>query len=133
MRGSRYIAGSRRFILIAAPAFFPLVAYKQVKNIANPEADWNNRLMKAYARDIHKAHEQLGKGAMDAQLVGLEVPEDKAQWMKPGSEGNKLGYHRVLKNKLRYLDAAGNPHAIDVTSLISWRGEWYVVHVTGFK
>ncbi len=118
---------------IAAPAFFPLIAYREVKNVANAEADWNNRLMKAYARDIHKAHEQLGKGAMDAQLVGLEVPEDKAQWMKPGSEGNKLGYFRVLKNKLRYLDAAGNPHAIDITSLISWRGEWYVVHVTGFK
>jgi hypothetical protein len=23
--------------------------------------------------------------------------------------------------------------SFDVSSLISWRGEWYVVHLTGFK
>jgi hypothetical protein len=63
----------------------------------------------------------------------MDVPEDKARWMRPGSEGNKLGYFRVLDSKLRYQDASGGARAIDVKSLISWRGEWYVVHVHGFK
>ncbi len=118
---------------IAMPAFFPLVAYKQVKAIANPEADWNARLVKAFERDIHAAHKELGNGAGSAMLAGLDLPEDKAKWMPPGSEGNKVGYYRVLGSKLRYQDASGGARAIEVTSLISWRGEWYVVHLHGFK
>ncbi len=118
---------------IAGPAFFPLVAYQQVKAIPNPTADWTERLMKAFVRDIHWAHEQLGPGAASAQLVGLEVHEDKAQWMEPGREGNKLGYWRALGSKLRWLDGGGAPKSLELTSLISWRGEWYVVHVHGFK
>ena len=115
------------------PAFFPEVAYQQVKAIPNPSADWKARLVKAFERDIHAAHKEMGNGAMSATLAGMDVPEDKAKWMPPGSEGNKLGYHRVLGSKLRYQDASGGARAIEVTSLISWRGEWYVVHVHGFK
>lgn len=118
---------------VAMPAFFPVIAYEQVKALPKPAVDWKQRLVKAFERDIHEAHKKMGEGAGSAQLVGLEVPEPKAQWMKPGSEGNKLGYFRVLGSKLRYLDGGGSPKAIDVTSLISWRGEWYVVHLHGFK
>jgi hypothetical protein len=118
---------------IAMPAFFPLIAYKQVKAIPNPEADWNGRLVKAFERDIHAAHKELGNGAGSAILAGLDLPEDKAKWMPPGSEGNKVGYFRALGSKLRYQDASGGARAIEITSLISWRGEWYVVHVHGFK
>jgi len=118
---------------VALPAFFPEVAYQQVKAIPNPSADWKARLVKAFERDIHAAHKDLGAGAMSAVLAGLDVPEDKAKWMPPGSEGNKVGYHRVLGSKLRYQDASGGARAIEITSLISWRGEWYVVHVHGFK
>jgi hypothetical protein len=118
---------------LAGPAFFPLVAYQQVKAIANPTTDWTERLGKAFIRDIHWAHEQLGTGAASAQFVGLEVFEDKAKWMEPGSEGNKLGYWRVLSSKLRWLDGGGAPKSLELTSMISWRGEWYVVHVHGFR
>ncbi|MBI2391929.1 MAG: hypothetical protein HYV09_20225 [Deltaproteobacteria bacterium] len=118
---------------VATPAFFPEIAYQQVKAIPNPSADWKNRLIKAFERDIHEAHKQMGNGAMSATLAGLDLPEDKAKWMPPGSEGNKVGYFRVLGSKLRYQDASGGARAIDITSLISWRGEWYVVHVHGFK
>ena len=118
---------------IAGPAFFPLVAYQQVKAVANPTVDWTERLGKNFIRDIHWAHEQLGAGAASAQFVGLEVYEDKAKWMEPGTEGNKLGYWRALGSKLRWLDGGGAPKSLELTSLISWRGEWYVVHVHGFK
>lgn len=118
---------------IAMPAFFPLVAYEQVKAIPKPAVDWEKRLVAAFERDIHAAHKEMGNGALSATLVGMEVLEDKAKWMPPGGEGNKVGYFRVLGSKLRYLDGGGGAKAVEVTSLISWRGEWYVVHLHGFK
>ena len=63
----------------------------------------------------------------------LDVPEAKAKWMEPGSEGNKLGYDRVLDSKLVFQREDGKESKLDVKSMISWRGEWYVVHLAGFK
>ncbi|HMR73613.1 MAG TPA: hypothetical protein PKD61_00830 [Polyangiaceae bacterium] len=117
----------------AQALFFPIEAYRQVKNIAKPDRDYETRLLKAFARDIHDYHKRLGKNPDGAKLIDLEVPEARARWMKPGSEGNKLGYFRVLRSRLRFTDAEGKEHALEITSLISWRGEWYVVHVNGFK
>ena len=54
-----------------------------------------------------------------------------AQRVEPGEEGNKLGYFRVYGSHLRF-SVDGTERTIDVTSLISWRGEWYVVHLAGF-
>lgn len=117
----------------ARALFFPIEAYRQVKNIAKPDRDYEGRLLKAYARDIHDYHARLGDHPEAAKLIDLEVPEARARWMKPGSEGNKLGYHRVLRSQLRFTDAKGKERSLEVTSLISWRGEWYVVHIHGFK
>ena len=116
----------------ALPFFFPLGAYRQVKAVANPEADWKRRLVAAFKRDVHHLHESLGGHASEAKLVELEVATERAHWVEPGVEGNKLGYWRVFGSKLRY-EAGHGPAAIDVKSLISWRGEWYVVHLAGFK
>ncbi len=116
----------------AMPFFFPLTAYGQVKAIANPAADWNARLVAHYARDIHALHASLGAHASRAQFVSADVPMDRARWVEPGEEYNRIGYFRVYGTKLRgTLDGA--PIALDVTSLISWRGEWYCVHLTGVK
>ena len=105
--------------------FFPRVAYRQVKAVAKPDLDYDGRLMKAFERDIHDYHRKLGDQPEQAELVGIEVPRDRARWMKPGSEGNKLGYFRVLRSTLRFRDAAGKEQSLTVTSLISWRGEWF--------
>jgi hypothetical protein len=118
---------------LAAPAFFPVLAYQQVKDVQKPERDWEYRLMRNFARDIHKYHKKLGRRASEARLVRVEVPEERALWMKPGREGNRIGYYRVLRSTLVYDDGAGNTSRLGITSLISWRGEWYVVHVDGFE
>jgi hypothetical protein len=118
---------------LAAEAFFPLVAYQQVKAIPKPAADWNARLMKAFSRDIHAYHKKLGEDSERARFLRLDVPLDKVKWMEPGTEGNKLGYYRVLRATLRYVNGAGKEGSLDVTSMISWRGEWFVVHLAGFK
>jgi hypothetical protein len=117
----------------ALPAFFPLEAYRQVKDVADPASDWKHRLVAAYKRDIHALHARLGSsGDAGAKLVGLEVPEPRSRWVEPGEEYNKLGYYRVFGSKLRY-ELDGEARSFEVKSLISWRGEWYVVHLSAIK
>lgn len=116
----------------AMPFFFPVGAYEQTKAIAHPSADWKHRLVSAYTRDVHALHDKLGKKADKATFVGLEVPTERARWVEPGEEGNKTGYWRVYGARLRY-EIDGRSGSFDVTSMISWRGEWYVVHLAGFK
>jgi hypothetical protein len=112
----------------AMPFFFPLAAYRQVKDVTDPSADWKHRLVAAYRRDIHALHARLGDAA-SAKLLGMEVPETRARWVEPGEEWNKIGYYRVFGSKLRY-SAGGEERSFDVKSLISWRGEWFVVHLS---
>jgi hypothetical protein len=113
--------------------FFPLGAYQQVKDVVNPAADWNRRLVAAYAHDIHALHAQVVASshgdAGASQFLGLDVPEGRARWVEPGEEYNKIGYFRVFGSRLSY-EVAGVTQAFDVKSLISWRGEWYVVHLS---
>ncbi len=118
---------------IAMPFFFPVEAYNVVKDIEKPERDWKLRLVAHFKRDVHEYHQKLGVDPGHARLVGLDVPEERATWMKPGSEGNRIGYYRVLRAQLRYENAEGKARSLPITSLISWRGVWYVVHVHGFK
>ncbi len=118
---------------IAEPAFFPQVAYEQVKDIKNPGADWKSRLLKAFGRNIHAYHAELGSDPARCKLLGVEVDESRVKVMERGKEGNKLPYHRVTRSKIRWADAASKEHTFELTSLISWRGEWFVVHLHGFK
>jgi hypothetical protein len=116
----------------AMPAFFPLGAYQQVKDIGDPASDWKRRLVSAYRHDIHTLHGALGESGGDAKLVSFDVPDARARWVDPGEEWNKIGYFRVFGSRLRYV-AGGAEHAIEVKSLISWRGQWYVVHLSTIR
>lgn len=113
---------------LAQPFFFPLSAYKQVKAISNPAADYQDRLTAWYGLDVKAAHDHLGAGAATAKLVGVSVPESDAEWIEPGAEYNKGSYYRVYGSRLNY-QVNGHNASIGVFSLISWRGEWYVVHL----
>lgn len=117
----------------ARSSFFPLVAYAQVKDVAKPERDYRFRLMANFERDVREYRKALGRDAEHAELIGVEVPEARVEWMKPGKEGNRLGYFRVLRSRLRFRLASGKERSFELTSLISWRGEWYVVHLHGFE
>ena len=117
----------------ARSTFFPLVAYAQVKDVQKPERDYRFRLMAHFERDIREYRKALGKAAEHAEFIGVEVPESRAEWMKPGKEGNRIGYFRVLRSKLRFRLPDGKERSLELTSMISWRGEWYVVHLHGFE
>ncbi|HKO51008.1 MAG TPA: hypothetical protein VJV79_25040 [Polyangiaceae bacterium] len=117
----------------ALAAFFPLVAYQQVKDVAKPERDYKFRLLANFRRDLLEYHRALGAAASESKFDGITVSESGAKWMAPGSEGNKQGYFRVLRSRLRFTLPTGRSREFELTSLISWRGEWYVVHLHGFK
>jgi hypothetical protein len=113
---------------LGMPFFFPKSAYLQVKAIADPATDYEHRLVANYEQDIHSLHAQLGAGAAGAQLTGIDVPDAQAVLVQPGEESNKLSYWRVYGSTVHYTED-GQSNSFAVTSLISWRGEWYVVHL----
>jgi hypothetical protein len=115
---------------IALPSFFPLTAYQQVKAIADPAADWQDRLVGEYVLDIQAAHDYLGTTASAAQLVQVIVPSQYTSWIGPGACYNKVGYWHVPGSRLVYR-INGELRSFGIASLISWRGQWYVVHLGG--
>jgi hypothetical protein len=117
----------------AASSFFPMAAYEQVKDVTNPAADWRHRLFAAYARDIHALHLRLGDDCARARLLGIEIPEGRTRWVEPAEEFNKIGYYRVFGSMLRYRVPGAAEKTFEVKSLISWRGEWYIVHLSAMK
>jgi hypothetical protein len=115
---------------LAMPAFFPLVAYEQVKAIANPAADWQNRLVSEYRQDVLAAHNLIGDRARQAALVDVIVPGQDSDWISPGVCANRVGYWHVANARMVYR-VGGRIMSFGISTLISWRGRWYVVHLGG--
>jgi hypothetical protein len=117
-------------LVAAMPAFFPRTAYLKAKQIADPSADYQNRLLAAFKADIHAAHALLGAQARSTTLLGVSVPKEWA-WIPPGSCFNRIGYWHAPGARLVYR-VRGQVRSFGVYSLISWRGEWYVIHLAAF-
>jgi hypothetical protein len=117
---------------IAASFFFPKDAYVHVKAAKNPDGDWRWRLWKNYERDVRALHKTQGQALARATFKGLRIPSKKPHWAAPGNEYNRLGYWRVYGAHLVY-ELRGRERFIPISSLISWKSEWYVVHLTGFR
>ena len=115
----------------AMPAFFPLAAYLQVKAIPDPAVDWHTRLIANFYQDIGTFHAALGPNAATARFVSVSVP-NAAEWILPGVEYNKGSYWRVYDTVVNYT-IGGRAGQFTVTSMISWRGEWYVVHLGAIR
>ncbi len=115
---------------LAMPAFFPVVAYEQVKAIADPAADWQSRLVTEFREDVLAAHQVIGGSFRHARLVRVIVPEQQAGWIDPGVCYNGVGYWHVAGARVVYR-VAGQERSFGIASLISWRGRWYVVHLGG--
>lgn len=112
----------------ALPAFFPETAYAQLKALADPDADWSGRLVADYGLDLAAAHALLGPDAGSAQLQTVDVPAAAAHWVPAGVCANRLGYYEVPNSRVVY-EVDGQVHSFGIASMISWRGEWYVVHL----
>ncbi len=112
----------------AMVAFFPERAYVRLKAISDPAADYTSRLVADYDADIEAAHHFLGPGAARATFAGVTVPVGEAAWIPPGYCYNSIGYWHDPGARLDYR-VNGQLRSIGIASLISWRGEWYVVHL----
>jgi hypothetical protein len=116
---------------VAAGSFFPLSAYVQVKGISDPVHDYQSRLIPDFDQDIQTLHEEIEEMPRPWSLVGITVP-GAAQWIKPGVEYNKGSYWRVYGTEVAYT-AGGVHRSFPIASMISWRGEWYVVHLLSIR
>jgi hypothetical protein len=112
----------------ALPAFFPRAAYVQLKAIGSPGSDWEGRLVRDYALDLRAAHDLLGAGAAGARLLAVRVPAGYGHWVPPGTCDNGVGYFEVPNARVVYSEG-GQVRSFGIASMISWRGEWYVVHL----
>jgi hypothetical protein len=115
----------------AMGVFFPVSAYIQVKGISDPVHDWQTRLVANFDADVMAYHAALGTDPAAAQFASVSVPSS-AVWVVPGVEYNKGSYYRVYGTALHYT-LGGVAHSFAVASMISWRGEWYVVHLGSIR
>lgn len=112
----------------ALPAFFPLSAYIQVKAISDPVHDYQTRLIADFERDVMSLHAQAGAAAT---FGSVSVP-GTARWIVPGVEYNKGSYWRVYGTRVTYY-LSGQARYFTIASMISWRGEWYIVHLLSIR
>jgi len=111
-------------------AFFPEAAYDQLKAIADPDADWRDRLVAEFAEDLAAAHDYVmaSPDGRDARLLYVAVDTAEVAWIPPGYCYNSIGYWHAPGVRLVY-EQDGATRSIGIASLISWRGQWYVVHL----
>ena len=111
----------------AMPFFFPLSAYKQVKSISDPEATGTPpRRRRSRKTCTHGTRSSAPtRRARSSRRCRPERPGPVDQ---PGAEYNKGSYWRVYGTTLRY-QVDGRTGTFTIASMISWRGEWYVVHL----
>lgn len=109
-----------------AEAFwFPREPFLPLKDIKDPGKYWVE-LHHSYVTDIHALHKKR-KHWRGAEFVKFEGWA-RTKWVAPGKEANKIGYHRAFDGKLRYT-IDGKAAAIDVHTIITWQGRWYVTHL----
>ena len=109
--------------------WFPKEPFIPLKDVKGPDKYWNN-LHATYARDIHALHRKR-KSWEGATFVGFKMGSTP-KWVPPGDEANKIGYYRSFRGKLTYRIDDKNS-TIDVHTIISWQGEWFITHLSKFK
>ncbi|MGH9098473.1 MAG: hypothetical protein ACRDWB_13740 [Acidimicrobiales bacterium] len=110
------------------PAFFPEPAYVQLKTVASASGDFTNRLQSDYGLDIAAAHALLGPNPATAQFVSVNADSADGHWINTGVCDNDVGYFELPNARVVYT-VDGQTRSFGIASMISWRGEWYVVHL----
>lgn len=110
--------------------FFPKGAYVSMKHgiLPDPASDYQNRLIAFFDLDLGAYHSALGSPPSAAHLVKVKADRSLAQWIAPGTCENNVGYWHLPGTRLVYSQN-GIIKSFRVASLISWRGQWYVVHL----
>jgi hypothetical protein len=110
---------------LADPFFFPREPFLTLKDVDDP-GRYHRQLVAAYhnnIRDLHKSR----KSWEGAELRAIELVE-KPKRIPPGREWNKIGYFRTKGARMEY-EIQGRRRFIEVHTVISWDGRWYVTHL----
>lgn len=114
---------------VGDPFWFPKEPFVPLKDVKGPDKYWDN-LHRAYANDIRALHKKR-RSWDGAKFVHFTVGSTP-KWVKPGDEANKIGYFRSFRGKLSY-EIGGETSTIDVHTIISWQGSFFVTHLRKFK
>jgi hypothetical protein len=97
--------------------------------VKDPGRYWET-LHKTYVNDIHALHRKRKSwaGATFSRFERGSTPK----WVKPGDEANKIGYYRSFRGRLRF-EVNGESESIDVHTVITWQGRWFITHLRKFK
>jgi hypothetical protein len=109
--------------------WFPREPFVPLKDVKDPGKYWD-QLHRTYVSDIHALHRKR-KSWEGAEYVTFEG-WSRPKWVPAGDEANKIGYHRAFHGRLRYK-AGGEDGEVDVHTIITWQGRWYVTHLRKFK
>jgi hypothetical protein len=110
--------------------FFPRAPFLPLKDVQDP-GRYHAQLLATYHRDIAALH-GARKDWSDAAFVSFALGSEP-RWVAPGREYNKIGYFRTFHGRLRYRTGSGTSlrtREIEVGTIISWDGRWYVTHLT---
>jgi hypothetical protein len=113
----------------ADPFWFPRDPFVPLKDVKDPGKYWD-QLHRTYGSDVRKFHRKR-KNWDGATFVRFDLGSTP-KWVPPGKEANKIGYFRSFHGKLRYRAGQGESE-IDVHTVISWQGRWYITHLDNFK
>lgn len=111
--------------------FYPRNAYLNLKTnqIANPASDYASRLLAffhldeaAYRRTIYIEHP-------GARLIKVEVGASNVGLIPAGSCENNASYFHLPGVRAVFIDAAHTVFSVAINSLITWRNQWYIVHL----
>ena len=132
-RPRRVLAGDRHDNPAPAmPFFFPLSAYVQVKAISNPASDWQQPPRRRLS-DRHPHAAPLCSAPVRRRPSSpASTCRPPPSGCSPGAEYNKGSYWRVYSSQVHYT-VDGQAGSFTIASMISWRGEWYIVHLASIQ
>jgi hypothetical protein len=110
---------------LADSFFFPREPFLTLKDVDDP-GHYYSELISAYRRNIRDLHKSR-KSWEGAELRGIELVE-KPRRIPPGREWNKIGYYRTRGARIEY-EIQGRHRFIELHTVISWDGRWYVTHL----
>ncbi|HVW25435.1 MAG TPA: hypothetical protein VHC69_08690 [Polyangiaceae bacterium] len=109
--------------------FFPREPFLTLKDVADP-GRYHAQILAAYHHDIRDLHKSR-RSWDGAELRGFELVA-KPKRVPPGHEWNKIGYYRTIGARLEY-EIQGRRRFIEVHTVISWDGRWYVTHLAPLR
>ena len=109
--------------------WFPREPFVPLKDVKDAAKYWG-QLHGAFRRDIRALHAK--RASWDASRYVRFDGWSHPKWVKPGQEANKIGYFRAFHGQLCYAVGASE-YAIDVHTIITWQGRWFVTHLRKFK